>query len=64
MQAEYASFTKAIGKLYSQLDFIHPFSDGNSRTLREFSRQLAEASNYRLDWERFGQSPAGRDLGV
>jgi cell filamentation protein len=56
------AFTKAIGTLYTQLDYIHPFSDGNSRTLRAFTRQLAEASGYNIDWDQFGQSPVGRDL--
>jgi len=55
-------FTKSIGKLYVQLDYIHPFSDGNSRTLREFTRQLAQVSGYKLDWERFSKEPVGRDL--
>jgi cell filamentation protein len=57
-----AEFTRAIGKLYSEIDYIHPFKDGNSRTLREFTRQLAEISGYDLDWERFNKQPAGRDI--
>lgn len=57
-----AEFTKAIGKLYAEVDYIHPFSDGNSRTLREFTRELAEASGYTLDWDRFDKSPGGRDV--
>jgi cell filamentation protein len=57
-----AEFTQAIGKLYAEADYIHPFRDGNSRTLREFTRELAEASGYTLDWEWFSQSPAGRDI--
>lgn len=56
------AFTAAIGKLYSEIDYIHPFPDGNSRTLREFTRQLAERSGYVINWERFNQSPAGRDI--
>lgn len=56
------AFTAAIGKLYSEIDYIHPFPDGNSRTLREFTRQLAEKSGYVINWERFNQSPAGRDI--
>jgi len=56
------AFTAAMGRLYSEVDYIHPFVDGNSRTLREFTRQLAERSGYMLAWERFGQSPAGRDI--
>lgn len=55
-------FTQELGQLYAQADYIHPFRDGNSRSLREFTRQLAEASGYTLDWERFGRSPHGRDV--
>jgi len=55
-------FIQSIGRLYVHLDYIHPFSDGNSRTLREFTRQLVQASGYKLDWERFNNSPIGRDL--
>ncbi|WP_447043023.1 hypothetical protein [Vreelandella sp. H-I2] len=28
----------------------------------EFTRQLAEASGYTLDWSQFDKSPAGRDV--
>jgi cell filamentation protein len=35
---------------YSELDAIHPFRDGNSRTLRAFTSDLSEAAGYRLDW--------------
>ncbi|MBT2786752.1 MULTISPECIES: Fic family protein [unclassified Halomonas] len=55
-------FTQAIGRLYVEVDYIHPFADGNSRTLREFTRQLAEASGYILDWGQFGSSSVGRDV--
>jgi len=55
-------FTEIIGNLYVVLDYIHPFSEGNSRTLREFTRQLAEESGYYIDWARFNQQPAGRDI--
>lgn len=57
-----AEFTQALGTLYAELDYIHPFNDGNSRTLREFTRQLAAASGYALDWNRFTNTPAGRDV--
>ena len=56
-----AEFTQTIADLYVQLDHAHPFSDGNSRTLREFTRQLSHAAGYELDWERFNRSAAGRD---
>jgi cell filamentation protein len=55
-------FTRFLGNLYVELDYIHPFSDGNSRSLREFTRQLATVVGYTIEWEKFNQSPAGRDL--
>lgn len=54
-------FTKVIAELYVELDYLHPFSDGNSRTLREFTRQLSAEAGYQLDWERFDRGPGGRD---
>lgn len=56
------SFAREIGRIYSNLDYIHPFEEGNSRTLREFTRQLALESGYDLDWSIFNASPIGRDL--
>jgi len=57
-----AEFAEGMGKLYAELDYIHPFDDGNSRTLREFTRQLAGESGTEICWERFGRDKAGRDL--
>ena len=55
-------FTAQLAKIYTELDYIHPFSDGNSRTLRTFTKQLARSAGYALDWERFGNIDVGRDL--
>ena len=55
-------FTARLAKIYAELDYVHPFSDGNSRTLRTFTQQLAKESGYELDWERFGRNAVGRDL--
>lgn len=57
-----ATFTEELGKLYAELDYIHPFPDGNSRTLRTFTEQLAKESGYTLDWQRFNENQAGRDI--
>ncbi len=51
-----------IASLYTELDYVHPFHDGNSRTLRTFTRQLARAAGFELDWARFAGSAMGRDL--
>jgi fido (protein-threonine AMPylation protein) len=36
---------------YGELDAAHPFRDGNSRTLRQFTSDLAVNAGYRLDWK-------------
>jgi cell filamentation protein len=50
-----------LSRLYANLDYIHPFNDGNSRTLRTFTRQLAAEGGYQVAWEQFAQSPVERD---
>lgn len=57
-----APFVRALGKLYSELDYIHPFPDGNSRTLREFTRELGEACGYSIDWTRYAKTKDGRNV--
>jgi cell filamentation protein len=39
----------------SELNIIHPFREGNGRTIREFIRLLAERSNYLIDWSKIGK---------
>jgi fido (protein-threonine AMPylation protein) len=39
-----------IAQLYGDLDHAHGFYEGNSRTLREFTRELASEAGYELDW--------------
>jgi cell filamentation protein len=56
-----AEFTQRLANLYAELDYVHPFGDGNSRTLRTFTKQLAGGAGYDIDWGRFARSPAGRD---
>jgi fido (protein-threonine AMPylation protein) len=43
-----------MAKLYGDLDHAHGFYEGNSRTLREFTRELAEDAGYALDWVKTG----------
>lgn len=57
-----SEFIEELGKLYIKLDYIHPFGDGNSRTLRVFTRQLANEAGFMLDWSRFAEGNAGRDI--
>jgi cell filamentation protein len=39
-----------LASLYADLDHAHPFAEGNSRTLRAFTAQLARETGFRLDW--------------
>lgn len=39
-----------LAQLYGDLDFAHGFYEGNSRTLREFFRQIAASEGYFLVW--------------
>ena len=55
-------FVRFVADLYAHIDYIHPFNDGNSRTLRTFTRQLADTCGFELDWGRFNKSPNGRDI--
>lgn len=56
-----AEAARAIGTLYAEADYVHPFHEGNSRALRAFTRQLAQEAGFALDWERFAATPAARD---
>lgn len=50
-----------LAKLYGDLDHAHGFYEGNSRTLREFTRELASAAGHILDWTHVGQDREGRN---
>ena len=50
-----------LAQLYGDLDHAHGFHEGNSRTLREFTRELAAAAGYVLDWTRSGVGTEARN---
>jgi cell filamentation protein len=54
-------FAARITYFYSELDATHPFREGNSRTLRQFSADLALAAGYELDWEPSGLTEDSRN---
>ncbi len=47
-------FARRLAFYYSELDAIHAFREGNSRTLRAFTADLALAAGHRLVWARTG----------
>lgn len=54
-------FSGRLSYFYSELDSTHPFREGNSRTLRKFSADIASSAGYELDWEPTGQSAETRN---
>lgn len=53
-------FAARLVYFYSEIDSTHPFREGNSRTLRKFSADLAIAAGYELDWEPSGLTQESR----
>lgn len=46
------TFVNKMTEIYSKLDYLHPFRDGNSRTIREFTRELALKAGFEINWEK------------
>lgn len=53
--------SEAVAQTYSRLDYLHPFREGNSRTLRTFTEQLARENGHQLDWGTTNVTPQSRD---
>ena len=45
---------------YGELDAIHAFREGNSRTLRAFTSDFAQSAGHRLDWALTAQTEEQR----
>jgi len=54
-------FSARMAQLYGDLDYLHPFKEGNSRTLRAFTTQLAREAGYELNWNTTSVDAASRD---
>jgi len=44
------AFAKRIAYYYAELDAAHPFREGNSRTLRMFTADIARVTGWQLTW--------------
>ena len=57
-----------LAYFYRELDAIHAFREGNSRTLRAFTADLALAAGHRLEWAKTADQRQGlfhaRDVAV
>lgn len=45
-------FSQRSAYYMAELNVLHPFREGNGRTIREFIRQLAYEAGYSLDWRK------------
>lgn len=45
-------FVDRLTHYYAELNAVHPFREGNGRTVRAFLGQLASQAGYRAAWER------------
>ena len=43
-------FVKRLAYFYEQLNFIHPFREGNGRTQRIFWQRIAKDAGYKIRW--------------
>jgi cell filamentation protein len=51
-----ADFTESLAYFYGELNAVHPFREGNGRSLRAFLRQLGAAAGYMLDWSELSET--------
>ncbi|PSR20302.1 MAG: hypothetical protein C7B45_15490 [Sulfobacillus acidophilus] len=54
-------FAVRMAQLYADLDYLHPFREGNNRTLRTFTRQLAREAGFDLNWSVSNANELARD---
>ncbi len=45
-------FVRRLAYFYEQLNFIHPFREGNGRTQRIFWQRVANEAGYKIDWSK------------
>lgn len=46
------TFIRRLAYFYEQVNFIHPFREGNGRTQRIFWQKVANEAGYRIDWSK------------
>ena len=45
-------FIKRLAYFYDQLNYIHPFREGNGRTQRVFWSRVAHDARYEINWDQ------------
>lgn len=44
--------SEKLAKYYGELNFAHPFREGNGRSQREFIKELSAKNGYKLEWDK------------
>lgn len=44
-------FSNKAAYYYTEINFMHPFREGNGRAIREFFGELSKAAGYELNWQ-------------
>lgn len=52
---DHKSFSEHAAKIFTHINWMHPFREGNGRVQREFIRQYAQASDHELDFRYITQ---------
>lgn len=60
-QLSIEDFADKITQLYSKLDYIHGFHEGNSRTLRSFTYLMAKQAGFVFHWNTTNVTPETRN---
>ena len=47
----FETFVDRSAFYFAELNYIHPFREGNGHATREFMRQLFDYSKYRVSWD-------------
>lgn len=55
------SAAKSLAKLYSDLDFVHPFYEGNSRSIRFLTQEIADRAGLSVNWSNTNSSNDARN---
>lgn len=53
-------FAERAAYYYGEIDAVHPFRDGNSRTLRRFLADLGKETGYRFQWSKTNTDDTAR----
>ncbi len=46
----FEDFTEKVSYIMTELNVLHPFREGNGRTIREFIRELCDECGYLINW--------------